>query len=152
MSIEGVGEGRGEIMRSLSTASLNVYHGKEHIKTSSLVRRGDKAEQCAHLEPGVFTWKDPRKIAESFKRSAEESMRRKGTPLQSAMSMLNFYINRAGKHLDASQRDVLKHAKREPKPSTVGELDANGCRAATPNRDQPYFRGEHERTKQLIIT
>jgi hypothetical protein len=40
-------------------------------------------------------------------------MRRKGTPLQSAMSMLNFYINRAGKHLDASQRDVLKHAKDE---------------------------------------
>ena len=40
-------------------------------------------------------------------------MRRKGTPFQSAMSMLNFYINRAGKHLDASQRDVLKHAKDE---------------------------------------
>jgi hypothetical protein len=71
-----------------------------------------KRSNALDLEPGVFTWKDPRKIAESLKRSAEESMRRKGTPLQSAMSMLN-YINRAGKHLDASQRDVLKHAKDE---------------------------------------
>jgi hypothetical protein len=72
-----------------------------------------KRSNALDLEPGVFTWKDPRKIAESLKRSAEESMRRKGTPLQSAMSMLNFYINRAGKNLDASQRDVLKHAKDE---------------------------------------
>jgi hypothetical protein len=72
-----------------------------------------KRSNALDLEPGVFTWKDPKKIAESLKRSAEESMRRKGTPLQSAMSMLNFYINRAGKHLDASQRDVLKHAKDE---------------------------------------
>jgi hypothetical protein len=72
-----------------------------------------KRSNALDLEPGVFTWKDPKKIAESLKRSAEESMRRKGTPLQSAMSMLNFYINRAGKNLDASQRDVLKHAKDE---------------------------------------
>jgi putative cell wall-binding protein len=72
-----------------------------------------KRSNALDLEPGVFTWKDPRKIAESLKRSAEESMRRKGTPFQSAMSMLNFYINRAGKHLDASRRDVLKRAKDE---------------------------------------
>src|SRR3989344_1544899 len=50
------------------------------------------------LEEGVFTWKDPRKIAASLKKSAEDSTRRKGTPFQSAMSMLNFYINRAGKN------------------------------------------------------
>jgi hypothetical protein len=72
-----------------------------------------KRSNVLDLEPGVFTWKDPRKIAESLKHSAEESERRKGTPLQSAMSMLNFYINRAGKNLDASQREVLKHAKDE---------------------------------------
>jgi uncharacterized protein DUF3175 len=70
-----------------------------------------KRSNALDLDLGIFTWKDPRKIAESLKRSAEESTRRKGTPLQSAMSMLNFYINRAGKYLDASQRDVLKHAK-----------------------------------------
>jgi hypothetical protein len=72
-----------------------------------------KRSNALDLEPGVFTWKDPKKIAESLKRSAEESTRRKGTPLQSAMSMLNFYINRAGKNLNASQREVLRHAKDE---------------------------------------
>jgi Protein of unknown function (DUF3175) len=65
------------------------------------------------LEPNVFTWKDPRRIARSLKRSAERSNRRKGTPLQSAMSMLNFYINRAGRDLDPSQRKVLNEAKDE---------------------------------------
>ncbi len=65
------------------------------------------------LEPGVFTWKDPKRIAKSLKRSAEESARRKGTPFQSAMSMLNFYINRAGKKLDFGQRQILEQAKKE---------------------------------------
>ena len=51
------------------------------------------------LEEGVFTWKDPKKIAKSLKNSALQSRRRKTTPYQSAMSMLNFYINRAGKNL-----------------------------------------------------
>jgi len=50
------------------------------------------------LEEGVFTWNNPKKIAQSLKESAEESLNRKGTPFQSAMSMLNFYINRAGKN------------------------------------------------------
>jgi hypothetical protein len=72
-----------------------------------------KRSNALDLEPGVFTWQDPRKIAESLKRSAEESERRKGASFQSAMSMLNFYINRAGKNLDASQREVLKRAKDE---------------------------------------
>ena len=48
------------------------------------------------LEPGVFTWKDPKRIAHSLKRSAELSDRRMAQPFQSAMSMLSFYINRAG--------------------------------------------------------
>ncbi len=66
------------------------------------------------LEPGVFTWKDPARIAASLKRSAEESARRKGTPFQSAMSMLNFYINRAGRgHIAPDQREVLERAKEE---------------------------------------
>lgn len=63
------------------------------------------------LEQGVFTWKDPKKIAKSLKNSALQSKRRKGTPLQSAMSMLNFYINRAGKQLDKNQKIVLEEAK-----------------------------------------
>jgi hypothetical protein len=65
------------------------------------------------LEEGVFTLSDPRAIALSLKRSAEESARRKGTPFQSAMSMLNFYINRAGKGLSKRQRRVLERAKQE---------------------------------------
>ncbi|MFO0997310.1 MAG: DUF3175 domain-containing protein [Alphaproteobacteria bacterium] len=65
------------------------------------------------LEPDVFTWDDPRAIARSLKRSAEASTRRKGTPFQSAMSMLNFYINRAGTNLPATRRRVLQRAKGE---------------------------------------
>lgn len=65
------------------------------------------------LEPGVFTKSDPREIALALKRSAEQSTRRKGTPLQSAMSMLNFYINRAGKNLPQADRQRLEQAKTE---------------------------------------
>jgi len=65
------------------------------------------------LEQKVFTYKDPAKIARSLKRSAEKSKRRKGTPFQSAMSMLNFYINRAGKHLTAKEKQPLEKAKPE---------------------------------------
>ncbi|MBS0298908.1 MAG: DUF3175 domain-containing protein [Proteobacteria bacterium] len=65
------------------------------------------------LEPGVFTWNDPHKIALSLKHSADCSERRKAEPFASAMAMLNFYINRAGKHLSAPQREVLEKAKDE---------------------------------------
>lgn len=70
-----------------------------------------KRSNALDLEPDVFKAKDPRKIALSLKRSAQLSTRRKGTPYQSAMSMLNFYINRAGKNLPQKQRRVLEHAK-----------------------------------------
>ena len=65
------------------------------------------------LEKGIFSSEDPKKIADSLKRSAEHSHRRKGTPFQSAMSMLTFYINRAGRDLPAKQRHVLDAAKDE---------------------------------------
>jgi hypothetical protein len=65
------------------------------------------------LEEGVFTWKDPKRIAQSLKHSAELSIRRKAGPFQSAMSMLNFYINRAGKNLPAARRRILEQAKTE---------------------------------------
>lgn len=65
------------------------------------------------LETGVFTWRNPRRIASSLKRSAEESRRRKSDPYRSAMSMLTFYINRAGKNLPASRRKILDAAKSE---------------------------------------
>lgn len=65
------------------------------------------------LDPGVFSWDDPRKIALSLKGSADISERRKTSPFASAMSMLNFYINRAGKNLPSTQREVLEKAKVE---------------------------------------
>lgn len=65
------------------------------------------------LERDVFTWKGPRRIARSLKHSAEHSHRRKSEPYRSAMSMLTFYINRAGDNLSDSQRQVLERAKRE---------------------------------------
>ena len=63
------------------------------------------------LEVGVFTWSDPLKIAKSLKQSALKSTRRKGTAYQSAMSMLNFYINRAGKNLNPVQKEILISTK-----------------------------------------
>ena len=65
------------------------------------------------LEEGVFSWNNPRKIAASLKKSAEVSINRKGTPFQSAMSMLNFYINRAGKNLKPKRKLILERVKTE---------------------------------------
>jgi hypothetical protein len=65
------------------------------------------------LESKVFKSRDPHRIALSLKRSAERSRRRKGTPYQSAMSMLNFYVNRAGKNLPARDKRLLERAKGE---------------------------------------
>lgn len=65
------------------------------------------------LEEGVFTWKNPHRIAASLARSALISKNLKSTPFRSAMSMLNFYINRAGKKLSVTQKQILNRAKNE---------------------------------------
>jgi len=65
------------------------------------------------LEEGIFTWKDPKRIAQSLKKSADTSTHRKAPPFRSAMSMLVFYINRAGKNLDENQKRILEQAKDE---------------------------------------
>ncbi len=72
-----------------------------------------KESDALDLDKGVFTWDDPKKIAVSLKASAEKSHRRKVEPFQSAMSMLNFYINRAGKNLPAQRKQILEDAKFE---------------------------------------
>lgn len=72
-----------------------------------------KRSDALDLEQGVFTKPNPRLIAASLKRSVLRSTRRKGTPFQSAMSMLNFHINRAGKNLSAHQKMQLQRAKGE---------------------------------------
>ena len=65
------------------------------------------------LEDDIFKSRNARRIAASLKHSAEHSHRRKAGPFQSAMSMLNFYINRAGRNLPASRKKVLEAAKSE---------------------------------------
>lgn len=72
-----------------------------------------KNSDALDLKKGVFTLHDPKKIAESLKKSARHSHRRKGTPFQSAMSMLTFYINRDGKNLAAKQKEILEESKDE---------------------------------------
>jgi hypothetical protein len=72
-----------------------------------------KNSDALDLASGVFTLKDPKRIAASLKRSAERSHRRKADPYRSAMSMLSFYLNRAGKNLPAARRKVLQRAKDE---------------------------------------
>jgi hypothetical protein len=76
-------------------------------------QRVTESSDALDLEAGVFTLEDPREIALSLKRSADRSRRRKAPAFRSAMSMLTFYMNRAGHHLSAEQRDRLEQAKEE---------------------------------------
>ncbi len=81
--------------------------------TRTWSNRVTKESNALDLDAGVFTWNDPKRIAASLKRSAEQSHRRKAAPYRSALSMLVFYINRAGKNLPASRRRTLQQAKTE---------------------------------------
>ena len=80
--------------------------------TNRCSRKVTETSNALDLKHRVFT-KSPREIARSLKRSAERSHRRKSDPYRSAMSMLTFYINRAGKHLSKSDRARLERAKDE---------------------------------------
>lgn len=87
-------------------------------KQKSAVPRGwiDRVARTSNaldLPPGVFAMDDPREVALSLKLSAEASTRRKAPPFRSAMAMLNFYINRAGRRLPPSRRLVLEQSKAE---------------------------------------
>jgi hypothetical protein len=76
-------------------------------------RRVTETSDALDLDKGVFSLENPRKIALSLKRSADRSRRRKADPFRSAMSMLNFYINRAGRNLSSDRRGRLEAAKGE---------------------------------------
>lgn len=86
---------------------------KGNTKPQTWSQKVTRHSRALELDDRVFTWDDPKRVARSLKRSAEQSTRRKGTPFQSAMSMLTFYINRAGSGLDAEQRKILERAKDE---------------------------------------
>lgn len=75
--------------------------------------RVSRTSNALTLEKGVFTQRNARAIAQSLKRSAERSTRRKSSPFRSAMSMLNFYINRAGTQLSLNRKRILERAKPE---------------------------------------
>lgn len=83
--------------------------GKKKYWSSDVTRNSDALD----LEPDVFKKRSPADIASSLKQSAERSQRRKASPFRSAMSMLTFYINRAGKNLSESRRRTLDRAKQE---------------------------------------
>lgn len=83
-------------------------------KTKKWSQEVTRHSDALDLERDVFSWKDPKRIAESLKHSAEESNRKRArSPYQSAMSMLSFYINRAGTGLGTDQKHVLEEAKTE---------------------------------------
>jgi len=91
-----------------------VHPRKKTSRTASPKRWSDrvtKQSNALDLQSRIFKSTSSLTIAHSLKRSAERSRRRKGTPYQSAMSMLNFYINRAGKNLPAQQKKILEGAK-----------------------------------------
>jgi len=90
------------------------------MKTRPAKRRGKRWSQhvtrtshALDLEAKVFTLSSPRAITASLKRSALRSRHRKASAYRSAVSMLNFYINRAGKRLKVSQKRTLERAKGE---------------------------------------
>lgn len=82
-------------------------------KARNWSNRVTRESNALDLEERVFTWRDPKRIARSLMQSAEASTRRRAPPFRSAMSMLVFYINRAGSNLDDAQRAVLEQAKDE---------------------------------------
>lgn len=77
--------------------------------------RVTRTSHALALEPGVFKGSNPKRIAASLKRSAQRSRHRKADPYRSAVSMLTFYMNRAGRNLPARQRSVLERTKIELK-------------------------------------
>ena len=97
----GKGAGRG------AKAARSAKSGRKW--SAGVMARSDSMD----LETGVFKSRSARQVALSLKHSAEASHRRKASPFQSAMSMLNFEINRAGKNLSAGRKRVLNQAKVE---------------------------------------
>src|SRR5437016_4952484 len=95
--------------RTQNKSSQRRQRSKSRRWSAQVTQRSNALD----LQPRVFRSTDPRRIALSLKRSAQASKRRKGTPYQSAMSMLNFYINRAGRSLPQKQKRVLERAKDE---------------------------------------
>jgi hypothetical protein len=101
-----------------------------------------RTSNALDLARGVFTKRSPRAIAKSLKRSAERSRRRKSAPFRSAMSMLNFHINRGGRKLPAAQRKVLERAKTELRSLYARKAHhRTGAKKAAPRKKPQHRRG-----------
>jgi hypothetical protein len=100
---------RSKTSRAKTTRSKSAKRSSGRRWSQRVTRESDAMD----LEGGVFTQRDPKRIAASLKRSAERSKRRKANPYRSALSMLTFYLNRAGRTLPASRRKTLERAKDE---------------------------------------
>ena len=97
------------------TTSRRKAPAKRKASPKRWSQRVTKESDALDLKRGVFTLRDPKRIAASLKRSAERSSRRKAGAYRSALSMLTFYVNRAGKTLPKTQRERLQRAKVELK-------------------------------------
>ncbi|KVT62636.1 DUF3175 domain-containing protein [Burkholderia ubonensis] len=102
-------QGHGKRLTRRAGRSRSADPRQRRRWSAEVTRAGDVLD----IEPDIFKSDDPEAVAASLKRSAERSRRRKGTPFQSAMSMLNFYVNRAGRNLPKSRRATLERAKRK---------------------------------------
>jgi len=92
-----------------NASSAGAGKSRVHRWSNAVTKQSDALD----LEPGVFKSQSARRIAQSLKRSADASRRRKTSPFRSAMSMLNFEINRGGRGLSPARREVLERAKVE---------------------------------------
>ena len=112
--------------------------GKRAGKGRRWSARVTRESNALDLESGVFALRSPREIALSLRRSAERSKRRKSSPYRSAMSMLTFFINRAGTQLPAARRRILEQAKAELRRLYGRESSLQRARAS----------GIHSRTRR----
>jgi len=103
----------GSVMAKTSGRKSPRRKSARRVSSRRWSARVTKESDALDLKRGVFTGRDPKRIAASLKRSAEQSHRRKADPYRSALSMLTFYINRAGKNLPAGRRKTLQRAKIE---------------------------------------
>ncbi|HEY4071559.1 MAG TPA: DUF3175 domain-containing protein [Herbaspirillum sp.] len=120
MTATTTGNGRTRSGGRSRTAKGNTarrVHARAHARNESTVKKWSKhvteTSDAMDLEHDVFKTGDAEAIAASLKRSASKSHRRKGSPFQSAMSMLNFYTNRAGRNLSKSRKQTLQDAKKK---------------------------------------
>jgi hypothetical protein len=105
--------GAPQFKRCAGKTTRNLIVNTDSPERKRWSQKVTESSNALDLEPCVFTLDDPRKIAHSLKESAERSDRKKAGPFRSAMSMLTFYINRAGTKLSAPQRERLEIAKDE---------------------------------------